>query len=149
MKSRNTYQQRMSIGWLAMAIVLLSMFVVQIIECIIHGNMELFQTDPGPQGVKAIAIMLCGYALMPILLNTLESLWFRWVSTVVVIIYTLFMMLHQLNHHLTGTSPGLTMAFLDFTHHAIGVWTSYLSICWLRQASPEKSSFNPVQLQSF
>lgn len=149
MKENRNFKQSISFGWIGMATVLISMFVVQIIECAIQKNMELFNADPGPKGVKMITVMLCVYALMPMAVNVFESRWFRWFTTVTTIIFTLFMILHQLNHHLTGTSLGMTIMLLDFTHHTLGIWTSYMAIVWLRETSEVKSVFKRTQVQSF
>jgi hypothetical protein len=126
-------------GWTTLLAVVTLMGISQVYQAAIVNNFSEFAHHPGSRGWGVISVAASTYALMAVLTQIFQAVWFRWVNASLLMVVTLYMMAHQLQHSLNGTVYGLTGA-IDFTHHLVGIGMSYWAVRWARSGARASAS---------
>ncbi len=126
--TQRKYQDILVQGWTGMLFLLLLMFITDIIEQSIDGsfqNMSAFLAkDPGITGLWFLAGLICVNVLVQMCVRTFQGKLCRKMIFILTIVYTLFFLLHQVFHLISG--EGFDIHFMiDITHHILGTWA-----CW-------------------
>jgi hypothetical protein len=127
------YRDLTAQGWILMFIIFLAMFVVDLTHSAILQDFTKWQKDPGSAGLSILIIIMAIYALMPMLIKSIQAKWFRRTVIGVTVFFTLFFVAHQITHLLAGDKPFGVMHVLDFSHHVLGVWVIVVATLWLKE----------------
>jgi hypothetical protein len=120
-------------AWTAMLILGLAMGMSQVFQAAAKQDFSEFAAHPGPKGWGIICVATSVYAMMTVLTLLSSARWFRWLSAGLMILITLYMGAHQLQHMAQGVHYGLYGA-IDLAHHAIGAIGSVCAVRWARSA---------------
>lgn len=125
------YRKVLANAWVAMGILVLSMYATDLLSGAVANDFKRFSSDPGPGGALIMGILFTLYAFLPVLVREFDWLSFRWFVCIVTIYVTCFFFVHQLSH-IMKSSDFAVRYIVDVGHHLMGLWASYASIRWLR-----------------
>jgi hypothetical protein len=125
------YQNIIIQGWVAMLLLLLTMFITDILELAMTGDYyrtsEFLLKDPGINGLWFLSCLICINVLVQMVVRVINQKKCRWFIFVLTAFYGLFFLGHQIFHLING--EGYDIHFiLDTTHNivaACALWTSY------------------------
>lgn len=122
-------------AWSGMLAVLLTMFIADLVRLSMDGQFstlaESLAADPGRNGLWILVSLICVNTLLQVAVRTFDAPLFRKVVFWISVAYTVFFVLHQVLHVLSG--EGLSIhTILDLTHHALGLWACWASHHWSR-----------------
>lgn len=126
-------RHKISLGWIAMLLVLTVMLAHMILLGIYAENdFAALKRDPGPGFLKYLMLVYCLYAVMPIYIYSVERKALRWVGVGVASLFFLFFVLHHLGHWVAGDRPGVLSHALEAALHVLGLWVVVNSVRWAR-----------------
>jgi hypothetical protein len=139
MHTKEYQQQKQMIvasGWMVLLVLKLVLLVSQLLHAAIVNDFSPLATQPGPQGLIGISVMLCVHAQMSVLTRLIGRTWFRWVNVALLALVTLFIIVHQ--QQSAGESPAATI--ISVVHHVIGVIVTMQAVLWARSAGAERAA---------
>jgi hypothetical protein len=124
-------QVKLAFSWLALATVLLMLFVSMLVKAGIQTDFSEFAHHPGPEGWGALCVQFVLYIAMAALTMNSDAAWVRWLNAALLAVATLFMLAHQVGHVREGMAYGLT-AVIDGAHHVLGAVAALQALRWAR-----------------
>lgn len=130
------YQGILAQGWIGMLSLLITMFITDIIELLMKGDVaytaNFLRQDPGMAGLWLLVGMICLNVLMQMGVRIFTAKPWRWLALSVTVLYTLFFFMHQAVHLVQGA--GIDLHFLlDVTHNIVGIGASWAAYQWAKQ----------------
>ena len=119
-----------STAWLCWLLIVLTMGVVDLVQSAVIVDFTKFDKDPGQEGLNMLIIVMTIYALMPILVRTIDNVIFRWFVVAAAVFFTMFFIAHEVSHLIIGDMPWGIRHSLDLAHHAIGIWMTIIAGKW-------------------
>ncbi|WP_297956611.1 hypothetical protein [uncultured Ruminococcus sp.] len=107
------------IAWNAMALLAISMQTTDTLEAFLNDNVD-FVHHLGMKGIWIFAIMIMVNIIMQFVIAAFDSLKTRIVSLGVTAFYTVFMIIHQVTHLISGDRFDIHFCF-DLLHHTFGI----------------------------
>lgn len=125
-------QRRIAIQGLGgMLFLLVMMFITDFAEYAMANDFSLLIGDPGINGLWVLAIMACINVLTGLFLLVFENRTSRWVFFGIIAAYTMFFVIHQLEHLINGAGIDIHF-FFDVTHHTLGITASISAFRWAK-----------------
>ncbi|MDH5325119.1 MAG: hypothetical protein OEZ68_12575 [Gammaproteobacteria bacterium] len=125
-------------GWMAMFTIYIANLVMDMVRCNVMDQCSTWASHIGPGGLVVITIVMFIYAVMPLLIKLISSLWFRYVAVGITAFITLFYVAHELTHLVAGDKPFGIAHTLDITHHIVGVGMIVVATLWAKSAKKEE-----------
>ena len=132
-KPLHATQLRVAFTWLALAVVLLMIFVSLLMKAGIRTDFSEFAHHPGPEGWGALCVQFTLYLALAALTLNSDAAWVRWLNAVLLSLATLFMLAHQVGHVREGMAYGLS-GVIDGAHHVLGAVGALQAWRWARSA---------------
>ncbi len=127
------YQNIVVQGWVAMLLLLLTMFITDIIELAITGDYnrtsEFLLKDPGINGLWFLSCLICINVLVQMMVRSISRKKCRWLIFTLTACYGLFFLGHQIFHLINGEGYDIHFV-LDTTHDIVAVWALWASYKW-------------------
>lgn len=130
-------------AWVCWLLLVLTMGVIDLVQSAIILDFAKFDNDPGQEGLHMLIIVMTFYAVMPILVRTIDFVIFRWFVVGAASFFTLFFIAHEVSHLIIGDMPWGIRHALDLAHHFIGVWLIITAGRWAR--FPAKQAAQDLQ----
>lgn len=144
MSKQESLRTQIALGWVSLLLILAIMLEVMIVQSsFANDNFTALKHDPSRGGLRIMLYFIGLYALMPILVFSVDAARLRalrWLVVGVAALNLLFMVLHHLSHWLIGQRTTFSSNILDFAYHLTALWVLYRSIQWSRREVPVQSA---------
>ena len=124
-------------AWSGMLAVLLAMLIADVVRLSMKGNFDdlvaSLNADPGPTGLWVLICLICLNTLVQVAVRTVDAPVFRRAVFWLTVAYTVFFVIHQVVHLLSGEGFSIH-TILDLTHHTLGVWACWAAYQWAWKA---------------
>ena len=130
MNTISNYQNIISQAWVGMAIILIMMQITDLVEAGMKNDYSEFTHHLKMKGLWILSIMAIINVIIQNLVKISDYPVVRWVVLIVSILYTLFHVIHQLVHLISGDKFDIHFCF-DITHHALGITAIIFAIKWI------------------
>lgn len=123
-------------GWILMFLALICIFLTEFATSVIQDDLSVFKSREGENGLKVMVLLMLLHALVPMLVCALNASWFRWTVVGITGVLAGVMLAHEVAHLVTGTKPFGIFHLLDFAHHGLGIWVTFIAIRWAKETQP-------------
>lgn len=127
------YQGILLQGWVGMLFILITMLITDVLEYSMRGEYEelsvLLAHDPGVTGLWFLSVMICFNVIAQMLIRTIDKKACVWRAFWVSLVYTLFFVVHQVVHVISGEGFDIH-TILGVTHHVLGFWATWAAYNW-------------------
>lgn len=123
-------------GWILMFMVLICIFLTEFAISVIQDDLSVFKSREGENGLKVMVLLMLLHAFVPMLVCALNASWFRWTVVGITGVLAGVMLLHEVVHLVTDTKPFGIFHLLDFAHHGLGIWVTFIAIRWAKETQP-------------
>ncbi|MES2355412.1 MAG: hypothetical protein V4568_13640 [Pseudomonadota bacterium] len=120
-----------SMGWIISVLLQIADLVVRLSNAAILDDFSGFLFDPGEVGLKAFAVVVCVHAILILSIQLTDAIWFRWLNVILLPIFCLLFMAHQIFHLISG---GMVPAahMIVTTQYLIGFVVTVYAVKWAR-----------------
>ena len=126
METRINYKGIISASWLGMALLLMMMQITDLIEAGMNSDFSDFNSHLRMSGLWLISVMIIINIIVQVSIFIFDNKAFYWGVFSVSIIYTVFMIYHQISHLVGGDKFDIHFTF-DILHHTLGICAIYFS----------------------
>lgn len=123
-------------GWVLMFLVLICIFLTEFATSVIQDDLSMLRSREGEEALKAMVLLMLLHAFVPMLVCALTASWFRWTVVGITGVLVVLMLAHEIVHLVTGTKPFGIFHLLDFAHHGLGIWVTFIAIRWAKETQP-------------
>jgi len=123
-------------GWILMFLVLICIFLTEFATSVIQNDLSMLRSKEGEKALKAMVVLMLLHAFVPMLVCTWNAPWFRWAVVGITGVLAVAMLAHEIVHLVTGTKPIGIFHLLDFAHHGLGIWVTFIAIRWAKEMQP-------------
>ena len=131
------FESVLSQGWAAWTLLLLLMIALMMQQGGFVGP-----DGAGSRALTVLAVLGTLQVFMSVLLQVLDSTWFRWANAGLVVLVTLIFAIHHVLQHSGLALGGVCSAaaegvfhVVEAAHHALGILMCVLAVRWARQGT--------------
>ena len=124
------YKKIISTAWLGMALLIMMMQITDLIEAGMAMDFTSFNEHLKMSGLWLISVMLIINIAVQMIVVTFDHPNAKKAVFVMSILYTAFMIYHQIDHLIGGDRYDIHFNF-DILHHTLGVWAIIFSYKWM------------------
>lgn len=143
MNESSIYPTRIALGWLTILLLLqVTLAMLTVFSAFDNDGFAVLRRDPGQIGLRQLSYLVAAYALMPILVYTIDSMRMtvlRWLMVAFAGMNFIYVLLHHLSHWQIGERPTFGSHVIDLAIDAVSLWLIYNSVRWARAASAQRS----------
>lgn len=125
-------QSTIAQGWLALAGLLLTLMVSDLMQGAIKADFSEFAHHPGPEEWGIVCVYLAVYFSLSVVTRLISAQWWRWLSAAFLGVITYGTASHTVEHIMDGDKVYGIYGVIDIAHTVLGVVLTVVACLWAR-----------------